>query len=162
MIAVTVKEVPVGQILGIHKKVSEFEVPASKSHFEDRYQDREQLVILGSIDDQPAGYLVGFDRDRDGSFYCWMAGVDPNYRRRGVLSALMDYQEAWARSHGYHGIKVRTINERREMLINLVKRGSCLPAWSSGPTPTTTQLASSTRSSRAAHTLPKFSPKNRA
>ena len=26
------------------------------------------------------------------SFYCWMTGVDVNYRRLGILTKLMDYQ----------------------------------------------------------------------
>ncbi len=126
MSEITVQEVPIEQILGVHESVSEFEVPAQKAYFEDRYKDHEHLIILGSLDSSPAGYLVGYDRDGDGSFYCWMAGVDSHHRRRGVLSALMDFQDQWARSHGYHKIKIRTINERREMLINLIKRGFLL------------------------------------
>ena len=52
-----------------------------------------------------------------------MAGVDNNYRRLGALTALMNYQMNWAKKKGYNKLKIRTRNNRREMLSFLVKNG---------------------------------------
>jgi ribosomal protein S18 acetylase RimI-like enzyme len=120
---VTIREVPIEQAVAIANMVTDFGETYTKEHFEDRYQDKAHLIIVGLVDNQPAGFIVAYDRDQDGSLYCWMAGVDPNFRRRGALTALMDYQDSWAKEHGYTKIKIKTRNNRREMLANLVKRG---------------------------------------
>lgn len=123
---VTVKEVSIEQIVEVSKKVVEFDAAYPKEHFANRYNGREHLLIVGFVDNEPAGYIVAYDRDQDGSLYCWMAGVDPEYRRLGVLTKLMDYQTAWAKQHGYKILKIKTRNNRREMLANLIKRGFLL------------------------------------
>lgn len=120
---VEVREVPIEVIVEVNKTITEFDEAYSANHFQNRYNRRPHLLIVGYVDDQPAGYVVGYDRDKDGSFYCWMAGVNPAYRRRGVLGALMQYQDDWAKQHGYTFIKIKTRNARREMLANLVKQG---------------------------------------
>ena len=88
-----------------------------------KYGDKEHLIIIASYDNQPAGYLIGYDKFGDDSFYCWMAGVDNNFRKKGILKALTDYQDKWAKSKGYNKIKIKTRNNRREMLSYLVKYG---------------------------------------
>lgn len=123
MSTIRVTEASIEKAVEVNQTIVEFGEPYAKNYFEDRYGDREHLIIIGYADEQPAGYLIGYDRDQDGSFYCWMAGVDPAHRRQGVLSALMAYQAAWSKSHGYTKIKIKTRNNRREMLANLVKKG---------------------------------------
>jgi ribosomal protein S18 acetylase RimI-like enzyme len=120
---VVVREVPIEKAVEVTKTINEFDAPYDKTYFEDRYQGRDRLVIVGYIDEQPVGYIVGYDRDQDGSFYCWMAAVNPKFRRLGVLTALMNYENNWARAHGYKMLRIKTRNNRREMLANLVKNG---------------------------------------
>ena len=50
-----------------------------------------------------------------------MAGVDPEYRRLGILTELMKYQENWAKQKGFITLRIKTRNNRREMLSFLVK-----------------------------------------
>ena len=123
MSTITIREVPIEQVVEITKSIVEFDQAFSKDYFEKRYQNQRHLIIAGFVHDQPAGYIVAYDRDHDGSLYCWMAGVIPAFRRLGVLSKLMDYQSHWAKSAGYTKIKIKTRNNRREMLANVVKRG---------------------------------------
>ena len=52
-----------------------------------------------------------------------MAGVDYRFRRKGILSELMRYQMNWAKEKGYEILKIKTRNNRREMLSFLVKTG---------------------------------------
>lgn len=130
---ITVKEVPIDEIVRVNQTITEFGEAYAKNYLQDRYQGRDHLLIIGYVDHKPAGYIVGYDRYQDGSFYCWMAGVNPVYRRLGVLTALMDYQTEWAKSHGYNKIKIRTRNNRRAMLANLIKRGFYLTEVSPRP-----------------------------
>lgn len=118
-----VKEVDIEEVMKVHKNVLEFNASDStKEYFENRYKDSEKLIIVAYYKDLPIGYIVSYDRFNDGkSFYCWMAGVDNNYRRMGALKYLMHYQDKWAKEKGYTCIKIKTRNSRREMLSFLIK-----------------------------------------
>ena len=108
----------------VHNNVLEFyNTNPSKEVFENRYQDAEKLIIVAYYERNPIGYMIGYDRFKDNkeNFYCWMAGVDFRYRRMGTLKKLMQYQENWAREKGYKNLRIKTRNNRREMLSFLVK-----------------------------------------
>lgn len=119
---IIVKEVPIEEAVKVNSTIVEFK-PYSKEYFEERYKDKEKLIIVAYLDNQPAGYFVGYDEFGDGSFYCWMGGVNPKFRKKGVFKALMNYQEKWAKNKGYRKIRIKTRNNRREMLAYLVKYG---------------------------------------
>ena len=121
---IEVKEVTIEEAIEVHKNVSEFdEAEPTKEYFEKRYKDFEHLIIVAYLDKMPIGYIIGYDRFKDNknSFYCWMAGVDNRYRRKGALKALMNYQINWAKEKGYKSVRIKTRNYRREMLNFLVK-----------------------------------------
>lgn len=119
---IVVKEVPIDEAVKVNRNVIEFDGKDTKAEdFERRYQDKDKLIIVAYYENIPIGYIIGYDRDNDGSFYCWMAGVDNNYRRLGALTSLMNYQMDWAKKKGYNKLKIRTRNNRREMLSFLVK-----------------------------------------
>lgn len=118
-----IRESSLKDVVAVNKTVVEFGEPYSEEYFQDRISDKKSLVVVAYIDSKPAGYIVAYDKYEDGSFYCWMAGVDPSYRRQGVLTALMQYQEVWAKDQGYTKIRIRTRNNKRQMLANLVKKG---------------------------------------
>ncbi len=120
---VVVREVPIEEAVRVSSTIVEFDEVYQRDYFESRYKDKQKLIIVAYVDDQPAGYIVGYDEYHDGSFYCWMAGVDPKFRKRGVLKALMDYEDNWARKNGYNKIRIKTRNNRREMLSYLVRYG---------------------------------------
>lgn len=119
---VEIKETSIDEVVEVNKTIVEFD-PHSRRYFEDRYRGKVTLITVAYVDGQPAGYLVGYDRFDDGSFYCWMVGVNPVFRKRGVLKALMNYQETWVRKRGYTKIRIKTRNSLREMLAYLVKYG---------------------------------------
>ncbi|MGM5487790.1 MAG: N-acetyltransferase family protein [Nanobdellota archaeon] len=113
-------EASIEEVVQANARIPEFG-PYDAAYFEDRCADA--LALVAYVDGQPAGYIVSYDRFQDGSLYCWMAGVDPDFRRQGVLSGLMDYQYAWAREQGYTKIRIKTRNTRRKMLSFLVSSG---------------------------------------
>ncbi len=120
---ITIKEAPIEEVVKVNATIVEFDAPYQKDYFENRYKDAERLIVVAYVDDQPAGYVVGYDKFKDGSFYCWMAGVNPSFRKLGLLKEMMDYEDKWAKEKGYNKIKAKTRNNRREMLAYLVKYG---------------------------------------
>ncbi len=120
---ITIQEAPITEAIKVNNTITEFKVFYTKEEFEKRYENKETLILVAYIDSEPAGYLVGYNKFNDKSFYCWMAGVNPIHREKGVLKALMDYQEKWAREKGYTSIKIKTQNKHRRMLLYLVKYG---------------------------------------
>ncbi|MBU7018854.1 MAG: GNAT family N-acetyltransferase [Theionarchaea archaeon] len=122
MTEIVVKPIGIQDVVKIHKTVTEF-TPYPETHFEERLKGIDNLVIGAYINEDLVGYLIGYDRFRDSSLYCWMTGVSPHFRRQGVLKALMNYQAEWARKRGYTKIKIKTRNKLREMLAYLVMNG---------------------------------------
>lgn len=120
---IAIKEVPIEDAVKANLTIPEFEERYNKDYFEDRYKNKETLIIAAYFGKKPAGYLIGYDRFSDRSFYCWMTGVVPKFRKKGILKAMMDYEETWAKNRGYNKIKIKTRNKRREMLIYLAKYG---------------------------------------
>ena len=119
---IVLREVDITEAVTINKTIPEFD-PYSQEYFAERLKNTDNLVIAAYVCGNLAGYLIGYDRFHDGSFYCWMTGVNPAFRRKGVLTALMDYQEEWAGKRGYTKIKIKTRNTLRAMLAFLVKYG---------------------------------------
>lgn len=120
---ITIREATIEEALKVFAIIPEFDQHYTKDHFEKTYEGKEILIIAASVNDQLAGALIGYDKFGDGSFYCWMTGVDPIFRRRGVLKALMNYEEKWAKEKGYNKIKIKTRNNLREILAYLIKYG---------------------------------------
>lgn len=123
---IVVKEANIEDVVLISKNILEFTdgIELDKKYFEERYEGKNNVIIVAYINDNPIGYIVGYDKFEDGkSFYIWMAGVDYKFRRQGALTKLMKYQTDWAKSHGYCKLKIKTRNARREMLSYLVKNG---------------------------------------
>ncbi len=120
---IEVKEGSIDVAVKVSATIVEFDQPYSKDYFEDRYRGKVKLILVAYIDKQAVGYMVAYDKNRDDSFYCWMAGVNPSFRRLGALSKMMEYLEDWAKSHSYKKITIKTRNNRREMLTYLVGAG---------------------------------------
>ncbi|MBW3019088.1 GNAT family N-acetyltransferase [Candidatus Woesearchaeota archaeon] len=118
----SIKEISLEAAAEISSKVPEFP-NYSKEWFQNRIGKEEPFIIGAYINDKAAGYLVGFDKYHDGSFYVDMVGVIPEYRKKGVLTALMNYQYNWAKENGFNKIKIITRNNRREMIMFLAKEG---------------------------------------
>ena len=122
MTEIVVKPLGISNVVKIHRTITEFD-PYSQEYFEERLKGTDHLIVGAYINDDVVGYLIGYDRFCDSSFYCWMTGVNPDFRRKGVLKALMHYQEEWSRKRGYTKIKIKTRNRLREMLMYLVMSG---------------------------------------
>lgn len=113
------------QILKLHKQIPEFQnyPPQTLEEFDAKLSNKDSLLILAVVDGNQAGYMVGIDDFKDGSFYSWMGAVLPEYRKSGIYTKLREFQEKWAAAKGYKSIKVKTWNRRVSMRIVLAKLG---------------------------------------
>ncbi len=121
---ITVEETDIKDILKVHPNIVEFDDPnAPASFFLERYQKEKHLVIAAYFNQEPIGYMIGYEKEANGSFYCWLAGVDYRYRRIGALTKMFDYFLEWSKKEGYQKITIKTRNDKRDMLSYLVKSG---------------------------------------
>ena len=120
---ISIKESTIDEVLKINSTIIEFDEKYQKDYFEDRYKGKKKLIIVAYVNGNPAWFIVWYDKSSDSSFYCWMVWVNPKFRKLGVLSALMEYENDWAIANNYNKIKIKTRNSRRGMLSYLVKNG---------------------------------------
>lgn len=115
-----IKNVSASDIVLLNKKIPEF-IQFDQKYLEERYQDKKHINIIAYVDNVPAGYIVAYDKYQDWSFYCWLAAVDPKFRRKWVFTKLMNHLFDWSEINWYQKIKIKTRNNRREMLNYLVQ-----------------------------------------
>lgn len=112
VVVIGLSELPV--ITDIFNQV--FQPPRDLAFFERRLKGRnDSLILLAEIDHQPVGFAIGYENKPD-TFYCWLMGVLPDYRRAGVGSQLLEAMRAWARDNGYHIIRQECYNWQRSLI----------------------------------------------
>ena len=103
------------ECVDLSSKIPEFNSPYKIEEYKKRCA-RESLVLIAEIDNQ----LVGF---KNGSFYSWMGGVLPKFRRMGVAYSLANFQEKWAAENGFSSILLKTRQKHDEMIAFSLNRG---------------------------------------
>lgn len=102
-------------IVDLHNDV--FRPAHDRSFFERRIRGRiNPLILLAQIQQRPVGFAIGYEL-KPGTFYCWLIGVIPDFRRSGIASQLMEAMSAWAAEEDrYHTIRFECFNRQRPML----------------------------------------------
>lgn len=111
------------EVIGLNNQLPEFDDPYDLDYLHERIKDAESLYLVGEVDDVPAGFVIGYDRDKDGSLYCWLGGVLPGFRKMGLFKKLMCEMEKIAKEEGYKSVKVKSYPEFQAMLRFLNKGG---------------------------------------
>jgi ribosomal protein S18 acetylase RimI-like enzyme len=119
---VTVRTGTLKEAESVHLEIPEF-TENYLQKYDTKVDGRECLILIASLDHEDVGYMVSYNRYDDGSFYIWMTGVAPSARRKGILGKMVSETVSYAKEKGYTTIKIRTRNNRREMLFFLVKNG---------------------------------------
>ena len=78
---ITVTEATIKDACLVHEAIPEFIDTPLPGLYEDRKNDATWITLIASVEGIEAGYLVAYDRDGDGSLYCWMIAVKPDFRR---------------------------------------------------------------------------------
>lgn len=121
---ITVKEVGPDQIeivVRLLNQLPEFDTLFYKRKLLQRIGNKPALYLVAYIDEKPVGCKIGYNRYFDGSFYSWLGGVLPEYRKRGVAQALMDRLVKLVQDQFYSSIRVKTRNRHVGMLRLLIK-----------------------------------------
>lgn len=100
--------------LSLH--IPEFKNPADAAIYRNRLKGKDHLILIAQMDQKPCGFKVGYNREDDGSFYSWMGGILPGYRRKAIASALAIEMESFCRNHGYTHLRMKTRNQHKAML----------------------------------------------
>ena len=111
------------ECIKLSKIIPEFDSPYEINEYEKRCCDIHHLALIANINKMPVGFKIGYDRYKDGSFYSWMGGVIPNFRKNGVAHQLANYQESWAIDNSFSSIQMKTRKKHKSMIKFLLKRG---------------------------------------
>lgn len=111
------------ELLWVHERIPEFPGKVSLDFYTERLKDRVFLALVAEKDDELLGFKVGYQDDELNSFYSWMGGVRPEFRKYGIADALAEYQETWAREKGFKHIFFKTRNRFPAMISFGLKRG---------------------------------------
>ena len=107
----------------VSANVPEFDDPYEIPEYSKRLNITTHLILTVYDDHNPIAFKIGYQRHPDGSFYSWMGGVLPNYRRKGIANNLADHQEIWAKKKGYNSIRMQTREKHIAMLALAINRG---------------------------------------
>lgn len=118
-----VREASLEELLWMHQQIPEFPGKASLDFYSDRLKHRLYLALVAEKEGELIGFKVGYQSDTPETFYSWMGGVRPEYRKFGVADALADFQENWAKEKGFASIFFKTRNRFPAMISFGLKRG---------------------------------------
>lgn len=118
----TIKPVSIEDAYQIHLQIPEFKDRVPLEKFQAQLATTsDQHIVIAYLSEKPIGYMVSYDRFKDGSIYCWMTGVTPEARGQGALKVMIADLIEWAKAKNFQELKIKTRNARREMLNFLVK-----------------------------------------
>lgn len=111
------------EAISVLRSLPEFDSMPEDDYYLKRIAGQKHLSLVAKVGSKAVACKIGYDRFNDGSFYSWLGGVDPAFRKQGIAKALANNQEAWAREEGYQCIKFKTLNRHKAMLIFALGHG---------------------------------------
>lgn len=124
--------------LSLH--IPEFMNPADVEIYRNRFSEKDHLILIAHVNQKPCGFKVGYNREDDGSFYSWMGGILPGYRRKAIASALAIEMESFCRNHGYTHLRMKTRNQHKAMLQFALKNDFYIIGFKTYPHPSNSRI----------------------
>ncbi|MCU0399473.1 MAG: GNAT family N-acetyltransferase [Algoriphagus sp.] len=115
--SLSIREASPSELLWVHERIPEFPGKASLDFYTERLRHRLHLGLVAEKDGELLGFKVGYQSDTPDTFYSWMGGVRPEFRKYGIANALAEYQENWAREKGFKSVFFKTRNRFPAMII---------------------------------------------
>lgn len=122
-INIQIREGSVEEVVQLSRSLPEFLNPHAEDVYDERLKGKLHLIAVAEVDQQLAGFKVGYDKFGDSSFYTWMGGVLPEYRKMGVARSLANFQESFVRKNGFDSIILKTRNRHKNMLLFALSSG---------------------------------------
>ncbi|MBT8258484.1 MAG: GNAT family N-acetyltransferase [Bacteroidia bacterium] len=96
---------------------------ADPDFFIKRIKAHPDLLIITARDNNDLiGFKIGY-AVLNHTFYSWIGGVLPGFRRQGIANQLAKLQEDWAMAHGFRALKTKSMNRFKPMILLNIKRG---------------------------------------
>ncbi|CAD5273493.1 MULTISPECIES: GNAT family N-acetyltransferase [unclassified Imperialibacter] len=115
--------------------IPELHDPYKTAVYHQRLGNTPHLILVAEADGKVAGFKVGYDRYKDGSFYSWMGGLLPAYRSQGIYQELTATMEQWASENGYTHMLLKTRNKLKPMIRFCLSQGYYVSGFSEHPDP---------------------------
>jgi GNAT superfamily N-acetyltransferase len=80
------------------------------------------LSLIAEVEGRPVGFCTGFEL-KPNTWYNWLFGVLPDYRRAGIAAQLLEAEHAWAAERGYEYVRMECNNQHRPVLHLGIKLG---------------------------------------
>ncbi len=122
------------EAVALSRLIPEFENPAGAETYRKRLEGRDHLILIAEID-EPCGFKIGYNREGDGTFYSWMGGVLPDYRRHGIARALAEELDNYCRKQQYTHLRMKTRNEHKAMLQFAIRNRFYITGFKAYPDP---------------------------
>ena len=117
------REASLAELLWVHERIPEFPGKASLDFYTERLRHRLHLALVAEKEGELLGFKVGYQSDTPATFYSWMGGVRPEFRGKGIATALAEEQERWAKAQRFTSVLFKTRNRFPGMIQFGVKRG---------------------------------------
>jgi predicted GNAT superfamily acetyltransferase len=118
-----IKEGKISDVLKVNEQIPEFSVHFSKEHFENKLHGLDGTILLAYLENEPVGFSICFLDLINKWGECWVVGVIPEHRKKGVCTKLFDAQEDWVRKQGFTKIRLDVNQSRLQMLLMHLNRG---------------------------------------
>lgn len=115
--AILIRRGTLNEALLVLAQVDELAQGRPLASFEGRLS-AEHLILVAECDGQLVGFKIGYALDSC-TFYSWIGGISPLFRRQGVGQALLETQQNWAKRHGYCTVEVKSSDAFPQMLSML-------------------------------------------
>lgn len=100
-----------------------FAPPREVSFFERRFRGRANVLnLIAEVEGRPIGFSCGFEL-KPSTWFNWLIGVLPDFRRAGIAAQLSEAEQAWAADHGYSLVRMECHNQHRPVLHMAISQG---------------------------------------
>ena len=99
----------------LSNEIPEFLNPYPTKEYLLRLSQKKCLIELAVDNGKDVGFKIGYELNQT-SFYSWMGGVHPEFRKQGIAKMLAKQQESWAIQQGFKFIQMKTRNNLKNML----------------------------------------------
>ena len=99
-----------------------FEQKPDKQYFDRLQHVNKPFIIFAKFDDTLIGCKIGYQTSHD-SFYSWIGGVHPDFRRQGIAQNMMQLQIDWCIKNEIRVIRTKALIKNSTMYCLNFKNG---------------------------------------
>lgn len=90
---------------------------ADLKFFKQRVLEHPQLcTVLAYQNDNLIGFKIGYPYSEN-TFYSWIGGIIPQFRKKGIATQLAKLQEDYVRSKGFTKLRTKSMNQYKPMMV---------------------------------------------